>query len=200
MPPLKSVSKGNRAGLLVFALLWTGFSLTWMALAWTTGAGFFALFGLPFVLVGFGMMGWCVKPFVERTRLGPPEATVSSERLRPGETFTFVYRQPIKQALDIRRVSVQLIQREAATYTQGTDTTTVRYDLPYQEFEQPPRHWREGETLLEQHTLKIPADAMHTFTAKNNKIQWLVQVRIEIPRFSTVQEEYELMVLPERIR
>jgi hypothetical protein len=43
--------------IVLFAIPWTGFAVFWMVNAWRMGSDlWFALFGLPFVLVGLGML------------------------------------------------------------------------------------------------------------------------------------------------
>lgn len=43
------------AFLLVFMIFWTGFAVIWTAAA-TVAGGFFGLFGIPFVVIGFVML------------------------------------------------------------------------------------------------------------------------------------------------
>ncbi len=56
--------------MVLFGVLWTGFSVFWMWGASGFGQGdrigsLFALFGLPFVLIGLGML---LSPFYNRWR------------------------------------------------------------------------------------------------------------------------------------
>ncbi|MGN0604217.1 MAG: hypothetical protein ACI4I2_09570 [Oscillospiraceae bacterium] len=40
---------------LPFAIIWTGFAILWTAIAFFSGGGVFALFGLPFIVIGVGL-------------------------------------------------------------------------------------------------------------------------------------------------
>ena len=46
--------------------------------------------------------------------------------------------------------------------------------------------------------LAIPADTMHTFKSRNNRILWVLQVKGDIPRWPDIGDEYPLEVLPQR--
>ncbi len=54
--------------ILLFAIPWTAFSVFWMIMA-SRGGGIFALFGLPFVLIGAGMFSapWWAAKLARRT-------------------------------------------------------------------------------------------------------------------------------------
>jgi hypothetical protein len=54
--------------IFLFAIPWTAFSVFWMAMA-ASGSGFFALFGLPFLLIGVGMLcsPWWAARLARRT-------------------------------------------------------------------------------------------------------------------------------------
>lgn len=193
---------GRMAGfggcLLVFAVLWTAFSLFWMIAAWMTGAGLFALFGVPFVAIGVGLLCWGVKPIVVRMKLDAPTITLSRDAIRIGDAFTAVHQQVVKQAIDVPRLSADFIFRESATYQQGTDTTTVTHDVPIRQYDQIGRRYEPGEVIRHEYALEIPADGMHSFSATKNQLKWLLKVRVEITGWPDFHEEYEVRVLPER--
>ncbi len=52
--PLAHRRRRSSLPILLFALPWTAFSIFWVVMA--SAAGVFALFGVPFVLVGLGML------------------------------------------------------------------------------------------------------------------------------------------------
>lgn len=61
--PLPSRFARRSLGMVIFAIPWTAFAVFWIAAAcqfkipdFSQGGGFFPLFGLPFVLVGVGML------------------------------------------------------------------------------------------------------------------------------------------------
>src|SRR6478752_5039001 len=50
---------------------------------------------------------------------------------------------------------------------------------------------REGKARVE-----VPADSMHSFTAGNNQIVWVLTVHGHIARWSDVKDEYLMSVAP----
>ncbi len=195
--PMKSAENAGRGCLLVFALFWTGFSVFWTAMA-SLGGGLFGLFGLPFIAIGIGLLAWAAKPWVVGMKLGPAEARCQPESLRPGEAFSFTYRQAVRKPVDVTRVTIDFLFRESATYRQGTDTYTVTHDRPIDHYQRAGRRYEVGDTLLEELSWKVPEDGMHSFSASNNKLQWLIRVKIELAGWPDVNETYEVHVRPER--
>lgn len=107
-----------------------------------------------------------------------PVADVPSVWLRRGDSFDLHYRQAIKNTVEIQGVSIQFILRETVSYTRGTDRYTERYDHVIQQFEQPGGLMRKGDVIEERITFAVPDDAMHTFMARNNRLQWFIVVRM----------------------
>jgi len=55
------------------------------------------------------------------------------------------------------------------------------------------RELRRGKVKL-----SIPADTMHTFKSRNNKILRVLQVKGDIPMWPDIGDEYPLDILPQR--
>ena len=157
------------------------------------------VFSVPFFAVGIGMLVWSVWPTIVGMRVTRPEISVSSDAVRPGDTFSFSFRQTFKSAADMKQASFQLVLRETAIYRRGTDTYTVHHDFVAQRFDLPPRSFQAGETLSDQRLWQIPAEGMHTFVAPRNKLRWLILAQVGISGWPDFKEEYEVRVLPERI-
>jgi hypothetical protein len=94
----------------------------------------------------------------------------------------------------LRRLSITLEGREEATYRRGTSTSTDRHvfaSVPLVEMD-------DAAQIASGHaTVVVPANSMHTFEARNNKVLWRLRVRSEIPRWPDVDDEYPLSVLPQ---
>jgi len=186
----------------LFGVVWTAGSLIWVSSAWFLGAPwFFILFGSVFVLIGFGMLGRSIWTGLIRTVVGghyfgPPEIALSDEPLRVGQSFTLRYRQPVRREVQFRRVVIQTILRETAIYRRGTDTYTVTHDHLIEEHVGEGRRLYANDDLTEERRMKIPRDAMHTFVATHNRLDWYVRVNVDVPNMPDVWEELTFQVLP----
>jgi hypothetical protein len=186
-------------GFLALALGWTFVDVEGVPLLKTlTCAGPCAILlvlavGALFILIG-GSMLWDA---VVARRVAKPTMWASADRLRCGDELDLTFRQDINSAVDVQNVIMKLILRETATYTSGTDTTTVTHDNLVQQVERPGRHMQKGYLLEERVVLDIPPDAMHTFSAHKNSLQWFVTVQVSLAGWPDFHEIYEVTVLPE---
>ena len=157
------------------------------------------LFTVPFFLVGVGLLVWSVWPIIVGLRVTRPDVIVSGDAVRPGDSFSFSFRQTFKRAAEVKQASFQLTLRETAIYRRGTNTYTVHHDYVVQRYDLPPRSFQAGETLSDQRLWQIPAEAMHTFVAARNRLRWLIVAQVGISGWPDFKEEYEVRVLPERM-
>ena len=194
-----SSNKTGRGCILGFALFWLGFSVLWTVMAWRSGAGMGALFGVPFILIGIVMIIGAFWRTIASVKIAPPSIHVSKERVRIGENFSVTYEQSFRMPSEVLDSKVELIFRESATYHQGTDTRTDTHEEVIDFFESPAKRFERGEKSRESGTFKIPKDAMHTFNQSKNKLQWFVRVDVDVQGWPDMVEEYEIQVLPERM-
>lgn len=204
MYPLKASTYKSRWFLLGFALSWIALSLLWEAIAllpWQGGKRpfWFPLFGVPFVLIGLGLLAYSLAPFLARAKVAVPQAFVSQHPMRVGERFTFAFRLRLRQPMEVQRIRLQWLFRETAIYQQGKGTRAEIHERLIEE-EYPASLVKLGDTFYLERSFQVPADGMHTFIASHNKLQWFLRVRVEIPRWPDFQEEYEVTVLPEMAR
>jgi hypothetical protein len=86
-----------------------------------------AVCAAPFFLIGAGIVVASLVPWIAGMRVGRPEVTVSNSSLRVGDGFSVAYAQTFKRRAEVRGVGVALVQRERATYTSGSSSTTVSH-------------------------------------------------------------------------
>ncbi len=183
---------------LAFALFWTGISVFMFIMAWREDEMPGMLFVSLFVLVGLVMLVAALWRYFSKLRLSAPVLMISNTELRVGERFNLDYQQTFKVASDVTQASVSLVFQEAATYTQGTDTRTDRQDITVETHDIPGRHFEAGEVLQQSFSMMVPGDAMHTFIAKNNKLQWFIRVHVDIVGWPDLKEDYAIRVLPQK--
>ncbi len=195
---LKSGTKplGTFIGLLFFALIWNGITsiFAWHVLSeWMNGRPpwFMTLFLLPFLAVGLGVVVGAIYALL--ALFNPrPQLYVSSPSVRLGETFRVKWVLQGRIA-SIRNFTVKLKGEEWAQYRQGTSTYTDTH-IFHESLAVATSDLHEiesGETSLE-----IPAGAMHSIQASDNKIRWKIELQGEISFWPDVRDSYEISVLP----
>ncbi|MEO6788163.1 MAG: DUF3592 domain-containing protein [Chthoniobacteraceae bacterium] len=178
------------AGLTFFALLWNG--IVWAILlnlgSRETGARIFL--GI-FALIGLAIAAGAVYQFL--ALFNPrPVLTVSAPAV------------PLGGSLDVRwrftgnvrrlvKLTISLTAREEATYRRGTTTTTDKSVFVNTALlDTADRAQMSGGSMK----VSIPRDLIHTFTAPNNKVVWLLHVRGDIPKWPDVNADFPIAVLP----
>jgi hypothetical protein len=214
MQQLRQAQSTNlgRGCLIAFGLFWTLFSCSFtiiplLIMATAFGSendlssfvflGIFALFSLPFDLVGIGLIVVGIRPLIAGTRFSQPEITISTTTPRVGETIGFRYYQTLSHSTNVEQIKFKLVFRETATYRSGKHTHTVTQSTVVQEFTYPARQYEPGESINVSRELTIPADAMHTFVGTHNKLRWFIVPEIKIQNWPDYAEEYEIKVVPE---
>lgn len=187
---------GRGAKLAVFtavALFWNG--ILSLFLFDLPGRGVFswfvALFLIPFVLVGIGLVGLVI---YQALKLANPRPTLTVNK----SIVTLGDELRVDWSMDGRvekltRFSITLEAREEATYTRGTDRTTETHVFTTITLANhiPPEITRAGSA-----TVRIPTDTMHSFDATHNKVVWVLRVRGELPNWPNSDEEFPLTVAP----
>lgn len=189
-------SRRGRGCIFLFASFWIAFSLLWTFLAWRGGGGWTWLFGVPFIAIGLLMLAGGLWRTVASLKVAPPQVSVSKTELRPGERFSVVYLQRFRLPAMLQDCRIELLFRESATYRQGTDTRTDTHEKVYDFFDGPAGQFEAGAEARRDGTLQVPADAMHSFEASNNKLEWFVRVHVDVQEWPDMVELYDLTVLP----
>jgi hypothetical protein len=189
---------GKLFGMIFLAAFWNGIVSVffWQMLkGWKSGSAPVGLtiFLIPFVLIGLAFIigiGYCfLALFNPRPRL-----TLSRRRIPLGGSATLDW-SFLGSASRISRVLVRVEGREECRYRRGTTTYTdknVFATIPV--FDAP----GEAGARAGNASFTIPAGAMHSFSAPDNKIIWTLKFTGEIPKWPDVSEDFELDVRPLR--
>jgi hypothetical protein len=152
---------------------------------------FFALFMAPFILVGIALLLGMIYSFL--AMFNPKtELALSSGTVPLGGEADLAW-EILGRTSGIRRLTIELIGTESATYTRGTDTHTDTDDFFKQTIvdSENAEEFAFGSTVLQ-----IPAETMHTFEATCNKVIWSLQVKADIPWWPDVNEKFPFRVSP----
>jgi hypothetical protein len=166
---------------------------------WNRGQGvpwLKAVFLVPFAAVGVLLLyvvlaagvKWLVSWLVGRV-----EVELSAHPLVPGS----VVRLRVAQAgvFPLARLSVRLACTEAAIYASGTSRSTATRVVARHGILTPDADASAGGLPVEAE-FTVPADAMHSFDAPNNKINWIVRVTGGVLGSLPFVEEYPVAVAP----
>lgn len=137
---------------------------------------FETLFLAPFILVGIGLivavllagLKWIVAGLT-----GQVEVEISTHPLSLGETVRIHVNQ--SGQFPLGSVVLVLLCTEEATYVAGTSKSTATRVVVRHPISQPDENPNGGSLPLSTE-FTVPADAMHSFDAPNNKIHWTIRV------------------------
>ena len=188
---------GKLMGITLFAVIWNGITSVFVYKAVTSHLEgdpewFLTFFIIPFVLIGLGTLCGVVYCFLAMFN---PKLVLRVNTASPAVGDSLVIDWMLEGRADrISHLTISLEAEERATYRRGTDTVTDKHTL-------------YSETLYETSDLAaimqggrvealIPADAMHSFDASNNKIIWELKCHGDIRRWPDVNDAYNLVVRP----
>ncbi len=184
---------------VIFAVFWNGIVSVFFVQCWSgwskgQGDGCMTAFLVPFVLVGLGVAVLAVYCFLGLFNPSPV-LKLSSPSVALGDDLEVEWET--KGSVDrVKSFSIALEGREEATYRRGTSTSTDKAVFARIELvaSGKGRDLRRGKAKL-----VIPADTMHSFKSRNNKIVWNIQVKGDIPMWPDIGDEYAVEILPQRI-
>lgn len=183
-------------GGIVFAVIWNGIVSVF---GWHVFEGFrrhrpewfLAIFLIPFVLIGLGVIAYVVYAFLGL--FNPrPKLRLRPAAIRLGENLACDW--TINGAVSrIRRLTIEIEGVEEARYRRGTSTYTdksVFVRLPVVDNDRHREFASGGVTAM------LPTQYVPSFKAPNNRIYWQLKLHGEIARWPDISEEYEIEVLP----
>lgn len=148
-----------------------------------------------FALIGLACFGGGFTKMLAAMRLEPPAITIAMSPLYLGETVQGELVQRVKKPAQINSVTVTFVCREWVEYTQGTDTRTETHDiytvketLDVSGLISPP------DCIRGHFEFQIPEEGMHTFSASNNTVTWLIEVHTDVAEWPDYSSSFELSV------
>ena len=186
-------------GAIFVAAFWNGIVsiFVWQQVAQFARGGFaafdwfLALFLIPFVLIGLGLIGFVLYTLL--ALFNPrPTLIVSSASIPLGEDLQVNWSLSGRSG-SIREFKISLKGTEKATYRRGTTTTTDAATFAEIAIVETTEMFDMEQGSA---NVTIPADSMHSFNAPNNKIVWTLEVRGAIPLWPDVSASFPINVLP----
>lgn len=193
-----TTSMGNKAlqrMMLVSIMVWTfGLFFLFMILDFSMVMMFPLFFLGPFIIMAVVFGGYTL---LMRTLFDLPDVRMSGVMLRRGDAFNIHYHQPVKRNVTLKSLTFTLVLQESATYDQGTNTVTETHDQVIKQIADFDVMLSRETGIDRQLSFEIPDDAMHSFEAYRNKLEWYLRVKMDIPNFPDFHRNYKLKILPE---
>lgn len=179
-------------GITAACLFWNGIVSVFLFQLFDEFQWFLALFLIPFVLIGIGMIGAVFYQFI--ALFNPrPMLTLSRGAIPLGETVQLNWRFK-GSTRSIQRLKISLRAQEHATYRRGTDTVTDKetfFEDVLVDAQGMMPEIAEGTAEI-----TIPTDRMHSFESDNNKIIWSIVLHGDIPFRPDVKADFLFQVIP----
>lgn len=155
----------------------------------------FAAILLPVALIA-GAFYWIRKKAIAG-RLGEVEISTPVAIVGPGEAWPCELSFTPKKTFRVNEIAAKVLARESATSGSGTNSTTHRHTVYEQsEIIMPAGLLVAGERFAEVLKIPLPETDAWSLEASDNKIEWTVEVRIDIPRFPDWSHSASLQMIP----
>ncbi len=183
-------------GIVLAAMFWNGIISVFLVgivndFRHGDGSWFPALFMLPFVAVGIGLIAFAVYQLL--ASFNPrPTLELSSGAIPLGGAAELRW-SFAGQTSRIGEFTVTLRGTEEARYRRGTNTYTDRNTFYEMELY---RTSQTSEITSGQVGFIVPQDTMHSFEAENNKVLWNLDIHGDIRHWPDVKESFKITVTP----
>jgi hypothetical protein len=187
-------------GLLAACVAWNGAVSVFVVMAARSlfaGAPdlLMTLFIVPFLAVGVALVVVFLRLLRRTAGIGPTLVEISDHPLLPGHGYRLFLSQ--SGNLTLKSIEVSLTCEEEAVFRQGTNARTESREVFRQSlYAGADAIIRPGEPLETECDLPIPAEAMHSFRASHNQVQWKLMVRGEILGWHDFQRSFPVVVRP----
>jgi hypothetical protein len=152
-------------------------------------------FIVPFVVVGVALVVVFARLLRHTAGIGPTLVEISDHPLLPGNAYRLFFSQ--SGNLTLKSLAVSLICEEEAVFRQGTNARTESREVFRQSlYAGASAVIRPGEPLEAECALPIPAEAMHSFRASHNQVQWKLIVGGEIVGWQGFERSFPVVVRP----
>lgn len=176
---------GKVIALLLVSLFWNGIVSVFVFQLYKSFSIFLCLFLTPFILIGLLLVFALITAFL--ALFNPALEMRLRVPLKVGERTTLNWRIEGK----VERIDELLINlegQEEVTYRRGTDThtdTRIFEVVEIAKLSKSQLRMATGSSVID-----IPASAIPSFSASNNRIKWYIRTRGNIPRWPDIDDEF----------
>lgn len=150
---------------------------------------------IPFALAGLALIGFFVRQLLMATGIGRTLVEISDHPLHPGRNYGVFVSHTGR--LQVNQLEMLLVCDEEATFRHGTNTRTETrrvYQQPV--LLQSDLEMHPGMPFEATCDVAIPADAMHSFKADHNEVNWKLIVKGAIAGWPDYERSFPLIVQP----
>jgi len=198
--PLAQSPGWTLLGLLVACVAWNGAVSVFVVMvlrSFLAGISdwLMMLFIVPFLGVGIALVIVFARLLRHTAGIGPTLVEISDHPLLPGHGYRLFLSQ--SGNLKLKSIAVSLICEEEAVFRHGTNARSETREVFRQSLYSGTNPIiRPGEPLEAECDLPIPAEAMHSFRASHNQVQWKLIVHGEILGWHGFQRSFPVVVRP----
>jgi hypothetical protein len=150
---------------------------------------------VPFLGVGAALVVVFARLLRQTAGIGPTLLEISDHPLLPGKEYRLFLSQ--SGNLKLESITVLLACEEEAVFRQGTNARTESREVFCQSlYRRGGAVVRPGEPLEAECELAVPQQAMHSFRATHNQVQWKLIVRGEAAGWQGFQRSFPVVVRP----
>lgn len=198
LPP--GFARWNLAAIAIVAVLWNLAVIVFARMAiqsFRAGAPdwWLTVLLVPLSLVGMLCLGLLARAIMVNTGIGPTLVEISAHPLVPGGAYEVYLSQAGR--LTVKSLDLKLVCEETATYRQGTNTRRATRRV-YEDLLVSRESFSIGQGLPfeARAQLAIPSEAMHSFKANHNRIDWKLVIRGTVTRWPDFERTFPLVVRP----
>jgi hypothetical protein len=198
--PLTRSPGWTLVGLLAACVAWNGTLSVFLVMAIRsflarTPDWPMTFFSVPFLVVGVALVLVFVRFLRDTAGIGPTLVEISDHPLLPGNRYRLFLSQ--SGNLTLKAFDVSLICEEEGVFRQGTNVRTENREVFRQSlYAGAGAVIRPSEPLETECDLPIPAQAMHSFRAAHNQIQWKLIVRGDVAGWHAFERSFPVVVRP----
>lgn len=159
----------------------------------------FYIGGALFMLFGSVGLYFVLRNYIAMLRLGKVVCEVGPRHLYPGEGIAALVSFTPKKQVNLNGVVAKLLGEEVAVFSSGSGkskrTRTYRDTFFEQEFDAGLAGSFPAQQLVQvPFQMQLPADALPSFRLPHNRVEWTVQIRIDIQGLPDYRDSFKLEV------